>query len=71
MVHKMSKAKSTRWNIPVSVTLDETLEMAVQLDGLASKSELIRISVRKELERMGFKISVQREKNLQEAPPPR
>ena len=57
-MYNMNKAKSTRWNIPVSELLDATLEMAVELDGLASKSELVRISVRKELAERGFRVGV-------------
>lgn len=58
MVYRMSKAKSTRWNIPVSRVLDEMLEMAVLIDGHASKSEIIRTLVRKHLENQGFRVGV-------------
>jgi metal-responsive CopG/Arc/MetJ family transcriptional regulator len=57
----MSKKKNATWNIPAPRVLDETLEMAIELDGCASKSEFIRSLVRKELERLGFKIGEKQE----------
>ncbi len=52
----MSKKKScTRWNIPVSTSLDQALEEAVRLDTHSTKSDLVRDAVRRRLEDMGYK----------------
>jgi Arc/MetJ-type ribon-helix-helix transcriptional regulator len=53
----MSK-QTTNWNIPVSKTLDDALEQAVNLDSHSSKSEFVRDAVRRRLEEMGFKPQV-------------
>lgn len=50
----MSKQGRTNWNIPVSKTLDDALEQAVNLDSHSSKSEFVRDAVRRRLEEMGF-----------------
>ena len=50
----MSKHEKTNWNIPVSKTLDDALEQAVNLDSHSSKSEFVRDAVRRRLEEMGF-----------------
>jgi Arc/MetJ-type ribon-helix-helix transcriptional regulator len=57
----MSKEK-TKWNIPVTKTLDEALEKAVTCDSHSSKSEFVRDAVRRRLEEMGFKPQVFNEK---------
>jgi Arc/MetJ-type ribon-helix-helix transcriptional regulator len=50
----MSRQEKTNWNIPVSKTLDDALEQAVNLDSHSSKSEFVRDAVRRRLEEMGF-----------------
>lgn len=50
----MSKQEKRNWNIPVSKTLDDALEQAVDLDSHSSKSEFVRDAVRRRLEVMGF-----------------
>ncbi|MGA2523648.1 MAG: hypothetical protein ABSF65_05790 [Candidatus Bathyarchaeia archaeon] len=50
----MSKQEKRSWNIPVSKTLDDALEQAVNLDSHSSKSEFVRDAVRRRLESMGF-----------------
>jgi Arc/MetJ-type ribon-helix-helix transcriptional regulator len=50
----LSKQEKTNWNIPVSKTLDDALEQAVNLDSHSSKSEFVRDAVRRRLENMGF-----------------
>jgi Arc/MetJ-type ribon-helix-helix transcriptional regulator len=51
----MSKQEKTNWNIPVSKTLDEALEQAVNRDSHSSKSEFVRDAVRRKLEELGFR----------------
>jgi len=55
---EMSKQGKTNWNIPVSKTLDDALEKAVNLDSHSSKSEFVRDAVRRRLEEMGFRPQV-------------
>ena len=50
----MNKQEKRSWNIPVSKTLDDALEKAVNLDSHSSKSEFVRDAVRRRLEAMGF-----------------
>jgi Arc/MetJ-type ribon-helix-helix transcriptional regulator len=54
----MSKQPRTNWSIPVSRTLDDALEQAVNLDSHSSKSEFVRDAVRRRLEEMGFRPQV-------------
>ncbi len=54
----MNKKGKTNWNVPVSKTLDDALEQAVNLDSHSSKSEFVRDAVRRRLEEMGFKPQV-------------
>jgi len=62
----MSRRKDiTAWCIPVPRTLDDALEMAVELDTHASKSDFVRDAVRRELERLGFRTALL----TKEAPP--
>jgi Arc/MetJ-type ribon-helix-helix transcriptional regulator len=49
----MSQNK-THWNIPVSKTLNDALEEAVQCDTHATKSDFVRDAVRRRLEQMGY-----------------
>jgi len=42
------------WNIPVTRTLDEAVETAIQEDMHVSKSDLVREAVREKLAAMGF-----------------
>lgn len=49
------KRKTTRWNIPVPQTLDDTLEKAVFLDSHMTKSDFVREAVREKLASMGYK----------------
>jgi len=64
----MSRKKgTTTWCIPVPKTLDSALEMAVELDTHASKSDFVRDAVRRELERLGFRTALL----AKEAPPSR
>ena len=51
-------SNKTKWNIPVTKTLDDALEKAVELDSHSSKSEFVRDAVRRRLEEMGFKPQV-------------
>lgn len=51
----MSKQEKIKWNIPVSKTLDNALEQAVNADSHNSKSEFVRDCVRRRLEEMGFR----------------
>jgi Arc/MetJ-type ribon-helix-helix transcriptional regulator len=52
----MSKNKEkTKWSIPVSKTLDDAVERAIDLDLHSTKSDFVRDAVRKRLEEMGFK----------------
>ena len=48
------KQERSNWNIPVTKTLDDALELAVALDSHCSKSEFVRDAVRRRLEKMGF-----------------
>jgi Arc/MetJ-type ribon-helix-helix transcriptional regulator len=50
----LSKQEKRNWNIPVSKTLDDALEKAVDQDSHSSKSEFVRDAVRRRLETMGF-----------------
>jgi len=50
----LSKQEKRNWNIPVSKTLDDALEKAVDFDSHSSKSEFVRDAVRRRLEAMGF-----------------
>ena len=56
------------WNIPVSKSLNEALEKAIQLDTHSTKSDFVRDVVRRKLEEMGFKpqFFVKQEKTLVE-----
>jgi len=60
----LSKQERKNWNIPVSKTLDDALEKAVN-HNFCSKSEFVRDSVRRRLEMMGFNPQVfdNKEKN--------
>lgn len=46
------------WNVPVPKCLDEAVEAAVGRDWHRTKTEFIREAVRRELERLGLKPSV-------------
>ena len=50
----MSKQERKNWNIPVSKTLDDALELAANSDSHSSKSEFVRDAVRRRLEQMGY-----------------
>jgi Arc/MetJ-type ribon-helix-helix transcriptional regulator len=56
-VFRLAKKKNgTVWSIPVPLALDRAVEMAVELHtSYASKSDLVRDSVRRQLEKLGFK----------------
>jgi len=47
----MSKRRFVNWNIPVSISLDQAVEQAVKEGSFLTKSELIRTSVRNQLEK--------------------
>jgi len=42
------------WNIPVTETLDEAVEKAVEKNAHVSKSDFIREAVREKLRKLGF-----------------
>jgi len=60
----MSKNRDlTRWNIPVSRTLNKAVEEAVRRDMHVSKADFVRDSVRQKLEHMGMSF-----RSVEEAP---
>ena len=61
---KMGKQEKKNWNIPVSKTLDDALELAVTADSHSSKSEFVRDAVRRRLEQMGFNPQVFDKKSI-------
>jgi len=51
----VAEKKVAYWNVPVPKCLDDALEAAVGRDWHRTKTEFIRETVRRELERLGFK----------------
>ncbi len=49
------------WRIPVTLTLDNVLEKALESNAYVSKSDLIREAVREKLAKMGFMETLTRE----------
>ena len=45
----------TYWNIPVSKTLNEAVERAIELGTYSTKSDFVRGAVREKLASMGYK----------------
>jgi Arc/MetJ-type ribon-helix-helix transcriptional regulator len=60
---KKKKQESTIWAIPVPKSLDAAVEMCVELDRYATKTDFVRDACRRLLEQLGFK-------NSMEAPQP-
>jgi Arc/MetJ-type ribon-helix-helix transcriptional regulator len=47
--------KKVNWNIPVTKLLDEAVELVVKKEIYSTKSGLVRDSVRRRLEELGYK----------------
>ena len=58
----MTEKSKTKWCIPVSGALDKAVEQAVIQDSHITKSEFVRDAVRKQLEAMGFKPQIVKDK---------